>query len=180
MSNNKLFFRSVGIVATFSETNEDVSRHALLRSIYKTDTVSAEVRGRVPRFSRPKPGFCSAHSAWSQHLLCTCADGGGAHLGAHCCGGPNERLGRPCRAHGHCAGCQALVQLCKGRRGGSQLGRGQPVEDRLPPRLFQHMQSQLGSLCRRSSSRSRLCARRWRTSNSGFLGPRDVHWLALR
>ena len=45
VSNNKLFYRSIGIVSKFSDTGDVTSRLALLRSLHRTDEVGAEIEG---------------------------------------------------------------------------------------------------------------------------------------
>jgi len=45
VSNNKLFYRSIGIISKFSNTGDATSRLALLRSLHRTDEVGAEIEG---------------------------------------------------------------------------------------------------------------------------------------
>ena len=47
VANNKLFFRSIGIVAEFARVDEDSARTALMRAIYLTDSIAPEVK--MPR-----------------------------------------------------------------------------------------------------------------------------------
>jgi hypothetical protein len=43
VSNNKLFFRAIGIVALFSNSSEGDARVALLRSVHGIDALTDEV-----------------------------------------------------------------------------------------------------------------------------------------
>jgi hypothetical protein len=114
VSNNKLFFRAIGIIATFSGASEDVSRHALLRSIYKTDTVGLEVSVSAWVISTFK-----RKSAFFSHRFACITDRRGAHFSPHRRGSNRHRFGRACRSYCYCAGSTALAQLCGGRPGGS-------------------------------------------------------------
>ena len=43
MSNNKLFYRAIGIVQTFAKCNDSVATTSLLRAIYGLDDVNTTV-----------------------------------------------------------------------------------------------------------------------------------------
>jgi N-acetylmuramic acid 6-phosphate (MurNAc-6-P) etherase len=43
VSNNKLFFRSIGIISDFAGVSEAAARDALLRAIYDVEAVTPEV-----------------------------------------------------------------------------------------------------------------------------------------
>lgn len=44
VSNNKLYFRAIGIVAMFAGVDDERARLALLKAIYDVNTVTEEVR----------------------------------------------------------------------------------------------------------------------------------------
>ena len=44
VSNNKLFFRAIGIVSDFAKVDDVIARLSLLKAIYDVDAVTPEVR----------------------------------------------------------------------------------------------------------------------------------------